>query len=128
MRGRSRKNKPISILMKNRKRISKSLFDAGRCTVQMCMYGRHVLSLVLCPRPLNDAEKSGNYQSVIHCDAKDKSITVSSESRQQKIKKTYTFDSVFGMFAEQENIFDNVSSVVDSCLSGYVNTASSGAK
>eukprot|EP00474_Spongospora_subterranea_P008795 CRZ09253.1 hypothetical protein [Spongospora subterranea] len=79
----------------------------------------HAVKVVVRCRPFSDAETKGRHSTVISCNNKEKQVTVHSEVRGQETKKTYTFDSVFGEFSQQESVFDDISGIVDEVLEGF---------
>ncbi|KAK1271234.1 putative 125 kDa kinesin-related protein [Acorus gramineus] len=74
------------------------------------------VQVVLRCRPLSDDEQRLNVQKVIICNEQKREVTVSSK----QIDKTFTFDKVFGINAQQRTIYDSaILPVVSEVLEGF---------
>jgi kinesin family protein 11 len=92
---------------------------AGKGQMNGVIQGTNVKVAVRC-RPSNAEERKTNQPTVIACDSENKSLKISYGPAGKKISKNYTFDTVFGMYSTQEEVFESVvRPIVDETLAGF---------
>lgn len=70
--------------------------------------------------PQNEREKTQRAPSVVRCDPSRSEIHVNQQPSAKKRGKTYTFDNVFGQYAEQKDVYATlVRPIVNEVLDGF---------
>lgn len=75
---------------------------------------------IVARRPQNDRERDQRTPSVVRCDPALSEIHVNQHPSAKKRGKTYTFDNVFGQYAEQKEVYSTlVRPIVNEVLDGF---------
>ena len=70
-------------------------------------------------RPMNSKEEARDTLPVVTANSAKSEVTLIRGSAQRQQRQTYSFDSVFGSFSEQREVFDSVRPLVDDVMHGY---------